>query len=149
MSNLEWVAIGIGINLGANDTYPPHSYVFSTRVPDANNISLNTVITALANHAHKFLPRRTQIVQGMWNMWVTPCFERVTQASTYPWLYMSTFTVLTLPSWWNRSLPQVTRGMDGYKWAISAARERDPSANLPDGTPLYSLYFLWEVRDSF
>jgi hypothetical protein len=142
------VALGI-VPLDPRDA--AHSYVTSIAVPDAKIVTLRTILTVLGREYHQ-VPHLYDIEEKKWQTWETSWFVAYTPTTERcPWYFPPSYGVykaIQVPDGMDRQLTVVEPGASGYDIALSSARSCSSIgiSHLPEGTPVYSLYFNKQVR---
>jgi hypothetical protein len=113
---------------------PSHSYVTSIQVPDQNFVTLQAVLARVAQEYH-LIPDVHAIETGKWQTWITP------------WYFMDCYRAIRGDRLGMQLTTTVAPGAPGYATALTAARTGSLTGalHLPDGTPVYSLYFEEQV----
>jgi hypothetical protein len=145
----SWIVVALGIvPLDPQDA--AHTYVTSIAVPDSNIVTLHTILTVLGCEYHQ-VPHLYDIEEEQWQTWETSWFVAYTPTSDRcPWYFpplSGVYKAIQMPHGMDRPLLMVAPGTLGYDAALRSAQSRSAigTAHLPEGTPVYSLYFNQQV----
>jgi hypothetical protein len=148
----SWIVAALGI-VPLDPRNAAHTYVTSIAVPDASIVTLRTLLTVLGREYHQ-VPYLHEIEDKKWQTWEMSWFAAYTPTTERcPWYFLPTsgvYKAIQVPDGLDRQLLVVLPGASGYNTALKSAQSRSHigMAYLPEDTPVYSLYFNKQVRNT-